>query len=427
MSKKKMIWIGSGILLVVVVIMISAMKNGESDAIKVQTAKVEHQKIVETVASTGEIQPETQVKISADVAAKITRLEVKEGDWVEKGQFLVGLDRERYLASVESAEANLRSAEANANLVKENMIRTEKDYNRMKELFEKNLDSQANLEQAYAGYKVEKARYQSTLEQADQARAGLKQTKDDLSKTSIYAPMAGTVSQLNKELGEIALGSQFQEDVIMVISNLNSMEAVVDVDENDIVSLELGDNASIEVDALSNVPFEGIVSEIASSAKIAAVGSADQKTEFEVKVRITNPGNKLRPGMTASADVVTEVRENALVVPIQSVTVRTTDQLKIEKAEADSSSESKYTADKDGFVPVVFVLRDGEVKAVQVETGIQSETHIEILTGLNAGDEIVTGNYRAISEILQNNTKVEVDSTSKDGHGKNSGALATGN
>ncbi len=426
MSKKKMFWT-FGILVVVILVAASfTMIGSEDETISVQTAKVERQKIVETVSSTGIIQPETQVKISADVAAKITRLEVNEGDWVEKDQFLVQLDRERYLAAVESAEANHRSMLANANLVKENMIRTEKDYLRMKELFDKSLESQATMDQSYAAYKVEKARHQSNLEQVDQAKAAMKQAKDDLSKTTIYAPMAGTISQLNKELGEIALGSQFQEDVIMIISNLNSMEAVVDVDENDIVSVELSDNATIEVDALANKPFEGAVSEIASSAKIAAIGSADQKTEFEVKIRIENPGNKLRPGMTASADVVTEVREDALVVPIQSVTVRTPDQLKSAIAENDSTSEKKYTADKDGFVQVVFVLREDEVEAVQVETGIQSETHIEVLSGLLDGDEIVTGNYRAISQILENNSKVEIDS-SKNGAGGNGATLATGN
>jgi len=209
----------------------------------------------------------------------------------------------------------------------------------------------------------------------------------------------------------------------MIVSNLNSMEAVVDVDENDIVSVMLDDNSTIEVDALSAKTFEGTVSEIASSANVTAAGSADQKTEFEVKIRITNPDNSLRPGMTASAEIVTEVQENAMVVPIQSVTVRTSEQLAANKTEGDTS-KAKYTPDKDGFVPVVFVLRGDEVTAEQVETGIQSETHIEILKGLNEGDEIVTGNYRAISQILQNNTKVEVSGGENGGSGS---ALAAGN
>jgi HlyD family secretion protein len=382
--------------------------NGE-EAISVQTENVERQKIVETVSATGIIQPETQVKISADVAAKITRLEVEEGEWVEKGQFLVQLDREKFMAAVERAEASLRATEANAHLARENMLKAEKDYVRIKELYDQKLESQASMDQTYAAYQVEKARYQSALEQVEQSEASLKQTKDDLSKTSIYAPMAGTISVLNKEVGEIALGSQFQEDVIMVVSNLAGMEALVDVDENDIVAIQLDDSATIEIDALPDVQFKGTVSEIASSAKISAAGSADQKTEFEVKVSIAEPGNKLRPGMTASADIVTETRENAIVVPIQSVAVRTPDQLKNNNAEAvtiDSASTPKYNPDKDGFVQVVFVVNQDEVNAWQVKTGIQSETHIEVLEGIAEGDEVVTGNYRAISQLLYNNAKV---------------------
>jgi HlyD family secretion protein len=237
---------------------------------------------------------------------------------------------------------------------------------------------------------------------------------DELSKTTIHAPMAGTISQLNKEVGEIALGSQFQEDVIMIISNLTGMEALVDVDENDIVSLQLGDSAKIEVDALPGKIFEGVVSEMANSAKVNDIGSADQKTEFEVKVRITKPSEKLRPGMTASSDIVTEVKDNILAVPIQSVAFRSLDQLGTAAQaagpeQADSAASASYKPDKDGFVQVVFVVEDDKVTAVQVETGIQSETHIEILSGIDENDEIVTGNYRAISQILKNDMKIHVD------------------
>jgi HlyD family secretion protein len=279
-------------------------------------------------------------------------------------------------------------------------------------LFSKNLESQAVLDQAFAAYEVEKARYQSSLEQVDQARATLKEARDNLSKTTIVAPMTGTISQLNKEEGEIALGSQFQEDVIMVVSNLSGMEALVDVDENDIVSVQVGDSATIEVDALPDVKFKGVVSEIANSAKITAEGSAEQKTEFEVKIAIVEPGEQLRPGMTASSDVVTEIRPDAVVVPIQSVAVRTPEQLNGHgkpEAESDSTDLLEYSPDNDGFVQVVFVVEDDEVMAYQVDTGIQSDTHIEILEGISEGDLIVTGNYRAISQILKNNAKVLVD------------------
>ncbi|MBD3224574.1 MAG: efflux RND transporter periplasmic adaptor subunit [Caldithrix sp.] len=409
--KKRIFKIGVPVLVVSIVVALLSMNGKSDETVAVETTQVNKQSIVETVTATGRIQPKTQVKISADVAAKITRLDVKEGQWVEKGQFLVQLDRERFLAAVESAEANLRAAEANANLVHENVIKVEKDYQRTKELFDKKLEPQATLDQYLAAYKVEKARYQSNLEQVDQAKAALKQARDDLSKTTIHAPISGTISRLNKEEGEIALGSQFQEDVIMIISNLTGMEALVDVDENDIVSVKLNDKATIEVDALPDITFQGTVSEIANSAKLSATGSVDQKTEFEVKIAVDQPDPKLRPGMTASADIVTETRDSALVVPIQSVAVKTPEQLKSKTQENDETEDTAFTPDEDGFVSVIFVVKDGIVHASQVTTGIQSEKHIEILDGVREGDEVVSGNYRAISQLLRNGSPVTITET----------------
>jgi HlyD family secretion protein len=418
MSKKKII-IGAVILLVIVILVVIILKkkNG-NDATSVQTAKVTRLKIVETVTATGRIQPKTQIKISADVAAKITQLSVKEGDWVERGELLVQLDREQFLAAVQSTEASLRSAESNATLAKENKLKAQKDYDRIRTLFERNLESQANLDQTYAAVQIETARFNSVREQVEQAKATLKQTKDSLSKTSIYAPMAGTISELNKEVGEIALGSQFQEDVIMVLSNLAGMEAQVKVDENDIVTVSVGDSAKIEVDALPDKVFHGIVSEIASSATISGTGTTDQKTEFEVKITVLDAGTALKPGMTTSTDIITETKKDAIGVPIQCVTVRTPDQLKVKNPEPaaketppDSTAKPEYTPDKDGFVPVIFIIEKGFAKARQVKTGIQSDTHIEIIEGLAEGEEIVTGSYRAISQTLQNKMAVVVQNT----------------
>jgi HlyD family secretion protein len=414
MFRKKTVYIVLAVVALVAVIAFFAMGSSKPEPNAVQTAKAGRQKIVETVTATGRIQPVTQVKISADVASKITQLNVDEGDWVEKGTLLVQLEKERYAAAVEQAEANFRSVEANALLVKENENRAEKDYNRTKELFDRSLESHATLDQAYAAVQVEKARYKSALELVDQARATVKQAKDELSKTTIVAPMAGTISELNKEVGEIALGSQFQEDVIMVVSNLSSMEALVNVDENDIVRVSLGDSATIEVDALPDRIFRGTVSEMANSAKISGQNTTEQKTEFEVKITINDPGRELRQGMTASADVITEVRPKALGIPIQSVTVRTAQQLQSavkggeKTAKVDSLAKPEFTPDKDGFVPVVFVVANGVARAHQVKTGIQSETHIEILEGLAEGEEFVTGSYRAISQSLQNSSPVTV-------------------
>lgn len=413
-TKSKIVLIGVGALVVAGAGLAFSSRGRDQGKVEVETAPVEARQIIQTVDATGRIQPVTQVNISADVSAKIIRLQVKEGDWVEKGQLLLELDRERYLAEVESAEANLRASQAGARVVEENLAKVRKDLERARSLFEQKLESQAALDAAEAIVEVEQARHRSALDGVEQSRAALKQARDALSKTTIYAPMSGTISKLNKEVGEIALGSQFQEDVILELSNLAGMEALVDVDENDIVQLAIGDKAKVEVDALPGVTFEGEVTEIANSAKVAAAGTADQKTEFEVKIAILDPGTRLRPGMTASAEITTEVRESALGVPIQSVAVRTPEQLGAKSVEGD---EPRFTPDKNGFVQVVFVVEDGVAKARQVRTGIQSDTHIELVEGITAGEQVVTGSYRAISRDLKDGTAVTVGTGGGQGDG----------
>ncbi|GMU64290.1 MAG: RND transporter [Acidobacteriota bacterium] len=408
-TKNKIILIGVGALVVAGAGLAFSSRGRDQGKVEVETAAVEARQIVQTVDATGRIQPVTQVNISADVSAKITRLEVKEGDWVEKGQLLLELDRERYLAEVESAEANLRSSQAQARVAEENLAKVRKDLERIRSLFEQKLESQSSLDAAEATAEVEHARHRSSLDGVEQSRAALKQARDALSKTTIYAPMSGTISKLNKEIGEIALGSQFQEDIILELSNLSGMEALVDVDENDIVQVAIGDKAKVEIDALPGVAFEGEVTEIANSAKVASAGTADQKTEFEVKIAILDPGTQLRPGMTASAEITTEVRESALGVPIQSVAVRTPDQLGAKPAEGEAEGATpRFEPDKSGFVQVVFVVEDGVAKARQVKTGIQSDTHIELVEGIAAGEQVVTGSYRAISRDLKDGTAVTV-------------------
>jgi HlyD family secretion protein len=411
MKKKPLLIIG-GVVVVGVVVLGMTLRGRGDDTPSVQTAKVDRQKIVQKVNATGKIQPKVQVNISADVSAKITKLAVVEGQWVEKGTFLVELDRERYLAAVESADANVRAAESNATLVRENLKRTEKEFARSKELIPLNLESQAAYESKEAAYQVESARYQAALNQVEEARAALKQARDDLSKTTIYAPMAGTISDLNKEEGEIAIGSQFQGDVILVVSDLSDMEAQVNVDENDIVSVAVDQQAEIEVDALPEQALKGVVREIANSANASGTGTSEQKTEFEIKIGIIEPPQTLRPGMTASADVFTKTNENALSVPIEAVVVRTVDQLVME-GEDRKAAESRYKADKDGFVEIVFCVENGRAVAKQVKTGIQSDELIEILEGLNEGDEVVTGSYRAISKDLKNGAAITVNNEEK--------------
>jgi len=410
--KRKHVWIGAVIVVVAGVAAGAALRGRGEKPLEVQTAKVDRSKIVQKVSATGKIQPKTKVEISADVSAKITQLPVVEGQWVEQGTFLVGLDRERYLASVESAEANVRSAEASAELVRRTMDRTEKEFLRSQQLKASGLESASDFEAKESAYQVEVARYEAAENQVAQAKAALKQAKDDLSKTSIYAPMAGTISALNKELGEIALGSQFQKDVIMVVAELSAMEAQVNVDENDIVSIALGQEAEITVDAMPGTKLRGLVSEISNSANVGAAGTLEQKTEFEIKIAISAPPAALRPGMTASAEIVTQTVENALCVPLQSVAVRTVDQL-MRKGEKREEAEKRFSSDEDGFVEVVFRVETGKALATPVKTGIQSDEYIEILDGLTEGGEVVSGSYRAISRDLENGGAVTVNNERK--------------
>lgn len=422
--KKKWIWLGAAALVVVVgSVGAVSMKGHGKKAPEVQTSKASRQKIVQKVSGTGKIQPKTQVKISADVSARINKLAVVEGQHVEKGALLIELDRERYLAMVESGEANVRSATANAALVKQNVTQTEREFNREKEMMAQKLSSQSAYDAAESAYQVEVARYQSAQEQAQQAKAALKQARDDLSKTTIYAPMSGTITDLNKEQGEIAIGSQFQPDVILVISDLSEMEAQVNVDENDIVSIAVGQDAEITVDALPDQVLKGKVSEIANSANAAGAGTTEQKTEFEIKIAVTEPPQTLRPGMTATADVFTKTNESALSVPIQSVAVRTVDQL-AKKGEDRKKAEETYKADKDGFVEIVFCVEAGKAVAHPVKTGIQSDELIEIINGLKEGDEVVTGSYRAISKDLVNGAAVAINNNPKPGKMEAGGDMA---
>jgi HlyD family secretion protein len=406
--KRKYLLIGAAIVVAGGITGGLVLRGRSHKPLEVQTSQVDRQKIVQKVSATGKIQPKTQVKISADVSGKIKKLCVIEGQWVEKGALLVELDRERFLAAVESGEATVRSAQANATLVRHNMERAEKEFNRSEGLLAQGLESQAIFDAKKADLQVERARLDSVLDQVEQAKAALKQARDDLSKTTIYAPMAGTISELSKEQGEIALGSQFQADVILVIADLSDMEAQVNVDENDIVSIAAGQQAEIEVDALLDQKLKGVVYEIASSARAAGTGSSDQKTGFDIKIAITAPPATLRPGMTASADIITKSNDSALGVPLQSVAVRTLDQLTT-KGQNRQDTEKRYQADADGFVEIVFCIDKGKAVARQVKTGIQSDDFIEILDGLAEGNEVVTGSYRAISRDLENGALVTID------------------
>jgi HlyD family secretion protein len=406
MSKKKIIII-TAVVVLIGIMGYAAVNKDKSNAKEVQSEKVERGTVVHMVAASGKIQPVVEVAVSADVAGRVIKMAVEEGDWVKEGQFLAQLDATRYTADVERARQVLASAEASLSLA-------ELEKNQQYELFQKKLVS----ELVYQGASV---RYQQALSAKKQAQAALTQAKDNYNKTMMIAPMSGTVTQINKEVGEMALGSAFSQDVIMVIADLNEMEVLVDVNENDVVEVALGDTTEIEIDAIQDSTFHGIVTEIAHSAQNTNMGSLDQVTNFKVKIRLLQPPEEIRPGMSAAVDIRTDVHRDVLFVPIQSVTMRKPKQLEeIQDTESSrvDSAELKEDLDLDP-VEIVFVLVDNEKgdnkKAVQREvvTGIIGDRDFEIVSGLELGDEIVTGPYKEISRGLNDGDEVKVTKRKK--------------
>jgi HlyD family secretion protein len=413
MAKKKKKWLKIAIPVAVVLIIAGIyyanMAKKRDQATEVTVEKVARGKLVQTVAGTGRMQPEIQVKISANVSGRIMELHVKEGDRVAKGDFLVRLNRDRYEAAVEQAQSGLKSSEAA-------LIKSKSELTRIKELNQRGMAAEADLEAAQAQNQLNSA-------EVERAQAYLKQAKDDLAKTSISSPMDGIVSQVNKEVGEIALGAQFSEDVILTVADLNKMEVLVEVDENDIVDVKLDDTARVKIDAFPDTVFKGKVREIAHTGTTRGMGTPEELTNFQVKIAMLEVPQHLRPGMSATADIITKVHEDAVHVPIQSVVMREPVSAKKpgkEKKEGGKSSEAKADtlAPKDSLagkpmekpkpLEVVFMLKNGVVKQIPIKTGISSDVDIEVLSGLAEGDSVVTGPFRTLSQKLQDGEKVKV-------------------
>lgn len=418
MSNKKKLLIFGGVLVVVAALVFINMRRGKGGEIEVQTEKVARGDVVQTVSGSGKVQPEVEVNISANVAGEITRMPVKEGDRVTKGQVLFELDRMRYGASHERAISTLQSAEAA-------LMKSKSTAKRADELYAKNLFSLAELEVAKADLAVAQSN-------VDQARASVTQAKDDLSKTTVISPMDGIVTKINKEQGEIALGSSFQADVVLTVADLSKMEMVAQIDENDVVLIQLSDSARIEIDAIPDVVFNGLVYEIAHTATTRGTGTQEEVTNFDVKIKIVDNVDKLRPGMSSSVDIVTEVHPHVLNVPIQCITVRdksalkdTTVQYTVIKSKSTTrlaSTEASNGADgeADGIakievpVQVVFVNDKGVAKMLPVVTGISNDTNIEVIGGLEEGQEIITGPYRILSRTLKDGDLLKTQKDQKE-------------
>jgi HlyD family secretion protein len=399
------------LIIVVVVLLVFAVIGkkagwfGKAVTVKVAVEYAEKRTITEAITANGKIQPEKEVKITPDVSGEIVELTVKEGDHVEKGRLLLRIrpdiyisQKDRSLAAISSARARLAQAEAQ-------FTQAELSYKRTKQLYDEQTISKSEIESAEASYNVAKSEVDAAKFSIVSAEASVKEANENLIKTSIYAPMTGTVSMLLVELGERVAGTNLMAGTeILRIADLSRMEAQVEVNENDIVRVSLGDTALIEVDAYLDQKFKGVVTEIANSAKTTGV-SADQVTNFDVKILVLpqsyekltlNDKNPFRPGMSCTVDIRTESKDSIITVPIQSVTTRT-----------DTTKTAKSIADEE-IRTLVFVAEGGYALAKDVKTGIQDNNYIEIVSGIKDSVLVISSPFSAISKKLSDSTLIEV-------------------
>ena len=407
--KKKKIWIP---LLIILIAGASALIkfSGEDDQISVIAEIVEKRDVIHKVNASGIIQPEEEVQITSMVSGWITDITVLEGDTVNPGQHLISIDKKQYQAAYDQTASQVKSSEANLKKIKSQMSRTET-------LYAQKLISKQELEQVEASYEL-------ATSQVDQARAALLSREDELSKTRLVAPKYGIVTSLTKEEGEMALGGMFNPGVLMTIADLSFMEVLVDVNENDVVTINVGDTTEIEIDAFPDTLFYGVVSEIAHTAQNLNMGSQQQVTNFKVKVKILEPPKRIRPGMSSTVNIISETIENTISIPIQSLTSRPENYKDIKGGKDDYGKKWDNDDEDDNFsdikknLDVVFVLVDeyedeksseGEKFALvrPVDVGLSSEDHYSVNSGVQENELIVTGRYRVLSKELQHGMRVQ--------------------
>ncbi|SFE70328.1 efflux RND transporter periplasmic adaptor subunit [Sunxiuqinia elliptica] len=409
-KKNKLLPFALAFLVVLIIVLVVGKKKGwfgKDFEVKVTTQKVVSKTITELITANGKVQPETEVKISPDVSGEIIVLEVEEGDEVEKGQLLVVIKPDIYIQALNRAEASLNSSKARLAQTEAQMIERELAFKRTQTLYKQEAVPESEFESAQAAYQVAEAEVRAAGFSVKSAEASVAEAQEQLVKTKIYAPMNGTISRLNVEQGERVVGTNMYAGTeMMVIANLNKMEVKVEVNENDIVKVSKGDTALVEVDAYLKRKFKGIVTEIANSANTLGT-SSDQVTNFDVKVLLLQESYRdlmdsasmsypFRPGMSATVDIQTETREGVIAVPIQAVTTRVAE-----------SGEEQAGADDKEKEEVIFVMKDGLAWKQVVETGIQDNQNIEILSGITDGDEIITGPYNVVSRTLKDSLQVK--------------------
>ena len=419
--------VGGLILFLIIGSIISAKRE---QPVPITTEKATRRTIVETVSATGKIQPETEVKISPEVAGEIIELPVEDGKEVKKGDMLVKIRPDSYKALLEQQQAAISTAKAVSDQQKAAVAKADVDLKQAKDLFEKKLISQTEMTTAETTYDAAKAMYESGLHGIEGAQASSSQARDQLSKTTIYSPLDGVVTVLNSKLGErVVATNQFAGTEVMRVADLNHMQAVVDVNENDVVHVKLGDSATVSIDAYGDRQFKGAVEQIANTGKTTGTGTQEEVTNFEVKIRLDNHDMRLRPGLSCTAEIQTAMVKEVVSVPIQSVTIRTGDtnlspeeieqkkQLKEAKEKADNNADVQNERlakqaekeEREKLKKVVFLKDGGKAKMIEVTTGIADDADIEIKSGVKQGDEVISGSYSAISRKLKNGARVVME------------------
>lgn len=420
-----------GALVVLIIIAVVGKKKGwfgKPQTISVFVEKPEKRTITEAITANGKIQPEVEIKLSSEVSGEIIELPVKEGNWVEKGQLLVRIKPDTYLSYKERAIAAVNSANARLTQAQAQMNQSELAFKRSKQLYDQKAISESDFEAAKTNFEVAQSELKAANFNVESAQASLKEAEENLRKTSIFSPISGTVSKLNVELGERVLGTiQFAGTEIMRIANLNRMEARVSVNENDIVKVNIGDTALIEIDAYLDRKFKGIVTQIANSANVTGV-TTDQVTSFEVRAFILENSYKdlisdklkspFRPGMSTTVDILTQTRANVLTIPIQAVTVRVDSSMNAKtgfQKEGEPKADNTTTVVKnDKPKEIVFITKGDTAKIVEVKTGIQDNQFIEITEGLTGDEEVVTAPYSAISRKLKDKMLIKKAKTKEE-------------
>jgi HlyD family secretion protein len=403
--KKRTKWILGGIAaLVVGSIAASSIANRGGDATEVKIVTVDKRDLIASVTASGQVQPRTKVDVASDISGRIVRLAVKEGQIVKKGQFLLEIDPEQYVAAVQQAEAGLSSARAQAAQARANFLQAKRNYDRQVEIKKTNpqLISDADLETLKTQLEVNEALNEAATHSVEQSTASLRTARSNLSKTTILAPMAGRITRLAVEQGETAVPGTFNKDaaLLLTISDMSVLETKVKVDETDVARISVGDSAVVQVDAFPDTTFLGRVIEIAhSSVRAVAAASQDQSIDYEVTIQLINPPADTRPDFSATAKIVTDTRTQALSVPIIALTVRENEELSGEdSAVTVGKAPAKQVGQRD--VEGVFIVgTDNKVTFRPVSVGISGENYFEVLTGLTGGERIVGGTYQAIQQL----------------------------